>query len=120
MPTLRDAPCVSLSVAFTALLTLSTLVHTMTMTATKFEAIDALASWSENYSGYVTPFAVYLDLIGFSVEHYGEKIVFSDPDVDPSSVLGYKELCLLADALQVFKDNGYDAVYSYISSIIND
>ena len=34
MPTLRDAPCVSLSVAFSVLLILSTLVHTMSLSST--------------------------------------------------------------------------------------
>jgi hypothetical protein len=91
----------------------------MADTSSEFEAIDTLATWSENYSGYCTPFAVFLDLIGFSIEEYGEKIVFSDPDVDPSSVLGYKELCLLSDALQVFKNNGYDAVYKHIRTIVD-
>jgi hypothetical protein len=56
-------------------------------------------------------------LIGYSVEEYGMKLVLSNTDTDISSVLGYKELCLLGDALNVFKENGYDAVYEYIRTM---
>lgn len=91
-----------------------------TTTVTRFDAIDALSDWSTNFNSCLNPFCIFLDLIGYSVEEYGMKLVLSNTDKDISSVLGYKELCLLGDALQVFKDNGYDAVYDYIRSMDNN
>jgi hypothetical protein len=88
-----------------------------TATTTRFAAIDALSDWSTNFNSCLNPFCIYLDLIGYSVEEYGMKLVCGNTDKDLSSVLGYKELCLLGDALKVFEENGYDAVYEYIRSM---
>lgn len=93
---------------------------TTTTTTTTFDAIDALSQWSTNFNSCLNPFCIFLDLIGYSVEEYGMKLVLSNTDKDISSVLGYRELSLLADALSVFKDNGYDAVYEYIRNMDND
>ena len=92
----------------------------MTTTTATFDAIDALSQWSTNFNSCLNPFCIFLDLIGYSVEEYGMKLVLSNTDSDISSVLGYTELCLLADALSVFKANGYDAVYEYIRNMDNE
>jgi hypothetical protein len=91
-----------------------------TAAVSRFDAIDALSQWSTNYNSCLNPFCIFLDLIGYSVEEYGMKLVLSNTDTDISSVLGYKELCLLGDALNVFKENGYDAVYEYIRTMEED
>ena len=81
----------------------------------EFEAIKALYEWSENFQG-ADPFGLYLDLIGYSQEYYGCSI-FSITPADFQHLLGYKELCLLGDALLVFKNNGYEPVYKYINHL---
>ena len=34
-------------------------------------------------------------------------------------IFGYKELCLLADALKIFENNGYDQVYAWCDLLDN-
>jgi hypothetical protein len=74
MPTLRDAPCVSLSVAFTVLLTLSTLVHTMTRLtdalAARFTDADEIQDVAKyGCSGGVSGFIYYKEIRDFFNEH---------------------------------------------------
>lgn len=74
MPTLRDAPCVSLSVAFTVLLTLSTLVHTMTRLAdalaARFTDADEIKDVAQHgCSGGVSGFIYYKEIRDFFNEH---------------------------------------------------
>ena len=85
----------------------------------EFEAIKDLVDWSDNFQGPVTPFGLYLDLIGYSAQYYGE----TQCDICTctfSHILGYKELCLLGDALNVFKKNGYQPVFRYIEELIEN
>lgn len=55
-----------------------------------------LYSWGLNCDRAANPFLLYLDLIGYSQENYGENICQTVPD------LGYTELCYLADALNEY------------------
>ena len=82
-------------------------------------AIEELYDWSLNYNAGRDPYCVYLDLIGYSYETWG-----CDAYIPPvltadsgrySGVLGYKELCLLADALKIFENYGFDQVYDWCS-----
>ena len=85
----------------------------------EFEAIKNLLDWSRNFQGPVTPFNLYLDLIGYSAQYYG--VTQCDIDICTfSAILGYKELCLLGDALKVFEKNGYEPVYRYIEDLIEE
>jgi len=68
----------------------------------KFVSIEALYNWGLNYEYDNNPFAYLLDLIGFSQENYGLKLV-------PNAVLGYVELDYLADALKEFVNRPLDA-----------
>lgn len=55
-----------------------------------------LYSWGLNCDRDSNPFSLYLDLIGWSQDNYGEKICQTVPE------LGYTELCYLADALNEY------------------
>ena len=83
----------------------------------EFEAIEKLFHWSDNFEG-CNPFGLYLDLIGFSQEYFDVPCCPID-NYEFSSILGYKELCMLGDALNVFRNNGYEPVYKYIDHLIS-
>ena len=78
-------------------------------------AIEELHHWSLNYLPGNNPYCVFIDLIGYSEDRYGES-VYQAPG-KYSGVLGYKELCMLADALKVFENNGYDQVYEWCDAL---
>ena len=84
----------------------------------EFEAIERLFHWSDNFEG-CNPFGLYLDLIGFSQEYFDVPCCPID-NYEFSSILGYKELCMLGDALNVFRNNGYEPVYKYIDYLISE
>jgi hypothetical protein len=78
------------------------------------EGVAALASWSTNYD-YPTPYALFLDLIGFSGEHFGDccfvpqRGAKRENGQEPmvrliDERLGYLELGMLADALKEYSD----------------
>jgi len=76
----------------------------MTTTATATEAVEALADWSTNCE-HPTPFALFLDLIGWSEDNYGERICTdkgSGLHVQPG--IGYIEASKLAAALEAWSD----------------
>jgi hypothetical protein len=61
-----------------------------------------LLHWSMNYgSRSGTPYHIFLDLIGYSDEHFGMSIFTGNP----RDVLGYLELSYLADALKEYAEN---------------
>jgi len=70
----------------------------MTTTATATEAVEALADWSTNCE-HPTPFALFLDLIGWSEDNYGERIC-----TDKQPLIGYIEASKLAAALEAWSD----------------
>lgn len=62
-----------------------------------------LVSWSANYDYKGSPYLVFLDLIGYSRDEYGETFV-KEPDL----ILGYLELDLLAKALTQYSNRPND------------
>tara|TARA_Y100000593_G_C4129228_1_gene246548 strand:- start:17 stop:331 length:315 start_codon:yes stop_codon:yes gene_type:complete len=75
--------------------------------------IQKLYEWSQN--GYseigVNPYCIFLDLIGYSEDRYGE---YAYQGKSFSDTLGYLELCMLADALKAYENRGHDDVYQMI------
>jgi hypothetical protein len=68
------------------------------MSRTKaLDAIEDLFTWSSNYS-YPTPATLFLDLIGYSEDHYGERLCVNPPQ------MGYVELGYLGEALSGYAD----------------
>src|ERR1035437_2644448 len=76
------------------------------------EAVQDLYSWSLNYDAGTGPFTLFLDLIGYSFEEFGEAYY----QLTESS-LGYVELGKLALALTEYADRPQD-VTSYVRTII--
>jgi hypothetical protein len=73
------------------------------------EAVAKLISWSENYD-FPTPASLFLDLIGYSEEEFGDRLCREDlPN------LGYLELDMLADALKQYADTPM-AVYDFVAA----
>ena len=68
------------------------------------EAIVSLYSWSANYDG-LTPFKKFLDLVGYSAEHYGASLADWS---HPSEALGYLELSYFAEALEEWASRPLD------------
>lgn len=58
------------------------------------EGIESLYSWSSNYD-HLAPFRLFLDLVGYSLEHLGEALI-EDMRKTP---LGSVELSKLGEAL---------------------
>jgi len=79
------------------------------------EHTAGLISWSMNFDGKSggTPYTLFLDLIGYSLENYGGTQTVL---VDISSVLGYMELDYLGDALKEYATNP-QAVLDFIQAI---
>jgi len=67
------------------------------------EETAALWSWSLNCE-YPTPFTLFMDLIGYSEEHFGEALVKDTTAVG----LGYVEQSYLADAMKEYSNRPRD------------
>ena len=87
----------------------------LTTTETAKEELQELYEWSSNYESGKNPFCIYLDLIGYSKEHYGINFV-----ENPSDYLGYLEYTMLANCLALFENNGYDTIYNIIDEITQE
>ena len=80
--------------------------------------IQQLFEWSsESFDSGVNPYCVFMDLIGYSEDRYGSHTYFGK---NYQQVLGYKELCMLGDALKVFEARGYDEVYQFLDYLEPD
>jgi hypothetical protein len=64
------------------------------------EETTALFEWSRNFDAGKTPATVFLGLIGYGEEEYGEAIA-----IPQGVMLGYMELDYLADALKEYASN---------------
>lgn len=64
------------------------------------EETTALFEWSRNYDAGKNPATVFLGLIGYGEEEYGEAI-----QIPQGVALGYLELDYLADALKEYASN---------------
>ncbi len=63
---------------------------------------NALIEWSMNYDiKRGTPYLLFLDLIGYSHENYGENLFKGNP----RDVLGFMEIDYLGDALKEYANN---------------
>jgi hypothetical protein len=63
---------------------------------------NALIEWSMNYDIKTgTPYHLFLDLIGYSDENYGDTLYKGNP----RNVLGFMEIDYLADALKEYATN---------------
>lgn len=80
----------------------------------KCAAIADLYNWSLNYQGGVTPFGLFLDLIGYSKEFYGEYLV---PQDEVSKITGFIELDLIGNALVVYSNLPRD-VEEFIDKVV--
>ena len=84
-------------------------------------AIEELHDWSLNYDTGRNPYCVFLDLIGYAYERWGCDAYMAPVGTNNggiySPVLGYKELCMLSDALEVFHNNGFDQVYDWCDKL---
>jgi len=70
--------------------------------AANVEAVTDLLRWSMNYDVRTgTPYQIFLDLIGYSDEHFGIQIF----EGNPRDVLGYLEISYLAEALEEYATN---------------
>ena len=87
----------------------------LTETGTAKEKLTELLEWSANFERVNNVFNVYLDLIGYSEEHYGNTLV-----ANPSRCLGYKEYTMLSNCLALFENNGYDTIYNIIDEITKE
>ena len=79
----------------------------------RFPHIVGLYQWSTNYEAGKTPFTLFIDLIGYTQEQYGEALYNLD-----KPQLGYLELDYLGDALKEYATIGQDA-YNFVVRILN-
>jgi hypothetical protein len=71
----------------------------MTNTKSAVDAVEALADWSENCE-HPTPYALFLDLIGWSEEEYGCRLCS-----EAMPKVGYVEAFKLGQALEAWADH---------------
>jgi hypothetical protein len=76
------------------------------------ESVQDLYSWSLNYDAGKGPFTLFLDLIGYSVDEFGETIY----DLKNAS-LGCVELDKIAQALTQYADRPND-VTDYVNALL--
>jgi hypothetical protein len=77
------------------------------------DGVADLYHWSTNYDAGKGPFTLFLDLIGFSADEYGESLyVLGD-----ASGLGYVELGKLAVALTEYADRPHD-VRAFVEALM--
>ena len=79
-------------------------------------AIEELHDWSLNFDTGLNPYCLFVDLIGYSVDRWGTYAYMHDIK-DCGEIFGYKELCMLADALKLFENNGYNQVYEWCDAL---
>ena len=79
-------------------------------------SIEELHDWSLNFKTGLNPYCLFVDIIGYSVDRWGHYSYRHDVK-DCGEIFGYKELCLLGDALKIFENNGYDQVYAWCDAL---
>ena len=82
--------------------------------ASEKEVLEQLYDWSKNFEAGANPWCLFLDICGYSQWYYGDAIA---ADVVDNSYMGYKELTLMAEALALFNNAGYDVIYELINEI---
>lgn len=71
------------------------------------DKVASLWDWSENCN-YPTPATLFLDLIGYSIEEYGE--LLCGDMVKVISNLGYLEISMLGEALEEYATRPLDVI----------
>ena len=79
-------------------------------------AIEELHDWSLNFDTGLNPYCLFVDIIGYSADRWGTYAYCHDLK-DCGEIFGYKELCLLGDALKVFENHGYEDVYTWCDAL---
>ena len=79
-------------------------------------AVEELHDWSINFDNGANPYCLFLDIIGYSVDRWG-CYAYPHELKNCGEVFGYKELCLLANALKVFENNGFIQVYEWCDAL---
>ena len=79
----------------------------------KLRPVAELISWSHNYDSY-SPFSLYLDLIGWSLEQLGENMF--DP-IRHRLYFGYVEADYLGEALTCYAKRP-QAVFDYVTEVL--
>ena len=74
---------------------------------------ESLYRWGLNFEMESNPFRVYLNLIGWTEENFGEVFPFRTADT-----LGYAELAFLGDALNEYA-NAPQQVYAWVTELMN-
>jgi hypothetical protein len=77
---------------------------------TLFVQTARMISWSSNYDFAKSPIACFLDMIGFSEEHFGQRMF-------RGGALGYLELDMIGWALIEYSDHPQD-VEDFISAFM--
>jgi hypothetical protein len=83
----------------------------MTSTKAAQKAVQSLSDWSENCE-HPTPFVLFLDLIGWSEDTYGERLCS-----ESMPAMGYIEAYKLAQALEAWSDHPRE-VEAFVSDLI--
>ena len=86
------------------------------MLPSQASAIEELHDWSLNFETGINPYCLFVDIIGYSVDRWGGYAYQHDVK-DCGEIFGYKELCLLGNALKIFENNGYDQVYAWCDAL---
>lgn len=84
------------------------------MNEVKFPEIQALYDWGTNFAWVDSPFAVFLDLIGYGVDEYG------DPVLEIMPALGHIECDYIADALKEYAKSSWQEVYEFVGELLNE
>jgi len=77
------------------------------------ESTAQLFRWSENFDCQRGPATLFLDLIGYSANEFGQALY----ELSEQYHLGYMELDYLADALKEYASTP-DAVYEFVEELI--
>lgn len=79
------------------------------------EAVQDLYSWSLNYDAGHGPFALFLDLIGWTADEMGDGVMLYPYADHPAS--GYLEIAKLAHALEEYADRPHE-VREYVDELM--
>jgi len=95
--------------------TIKTLETVLEEGEARFPHIVGLYQWSTNYEAGKTPFTLFIDLIGYTSQEYGQTL-FNLNDI--TKTIGYLEADYLGDALKEYATIGGDA-YDFVVDILN-
>ena len=76
-----------------------------------FVSIETLYNWGQNFDNVTNPFAVFLDLVGYTDEYFGTKLAAPANN-------GYLELDFIADALKEYVVRPDDA-QTFIQALLD-